>query len=49
MATLRAAPFSLAFGAAIEVRAQAYNAYGWGAVSQTASDLTIRTEPQPMN
>jgi hypothetical protein len=49
MATLRAAPFNLVYGDPIEVRAQAYNAYGWGLVSPTTSTLTVRTEPLQMN
>lgn len=49
MSTLRGPPYNLTYGEAIQVRAQAYNAYGWGAVSTTASTVTIRTEPQPAN
>jgi len=49
MATLRAAPYNLTYGDPVQVRAQAYNAYGWGATSEVNAALTIRTEPQPMN
>lgn len=48
MSTLRAAPFSLVFDDAIQVRAQAYNAYGWGDVSDPVGTLSVKTEPTKM-
>jgi len=48
MSALRAAPFNLAYGQLVQVRAQALNSYGWGDVSDAAGALTVRTEPLQM-
>lgn len=45
LSALRAAPFNLAYGDLIQVRASAYNSYGWGATSDPAGAQTILTEP----
>jgi hypothetical protein len=42
-------PFYMAFDDVIEVRIQAYNAYGWGATSTSVAVETVRTVPQKMN
>jgi hypothetical protein len=49
MSALRTSPFNLVYGDLIQVRAQAYNMYGWGDVSNPAGSLTVATEPTQMS
>ena len=50
LTTLRDPPFSLAYGALVQVRVQAQNANGWGSLSQVNLDgARIQTEPVQMS
>jgi hypothetical protein len=50
LTTLRAAPFSLAYGALVQVRVQAQNANGWGTLSQVnVAGAHVETPPLVMD
>ena len=41
--------FGLVFNQYIQVRASAYNAYGWSTVSASVATQTLRRKPEKMN
>jgi hypothetical protein len=49
LSAIRAAPFNLVYGDLLQVRASAYNDYGWGDTSDAAGAMTVLTEPLQMD